>query len=433
MRRPLIISFLIVITLASSIALTQGIIVDPRAAMYDEIDTEWREDINENTPQFTMTILNKGKYNFTIIKVVLNEMIVWEGRFIVKANIESKFIINDISTVLALNKGNILNQVYIENSERQPGLYHNIAGYNPTLVYGSISVVHPIESKLPAWLAAGKKASYYRSITSNTSKVTHDFYSFEITSINQAIKEMTIKTNMNDRIVFTEEDPNNPKSQLFLTPSQIEALKATGLYLSQGYQGGTPVDDQFVSDIGTFQTYKIPIQISLVNSQPAEGFLWVEKTTGLVMKYTIDIPANWSSISHIEAEITESNILRGAAVSVKTLQISKTIVNQGEEVEVTVTLENTGELSGSFTLKVSLDGVEKDSSTVTVDSGKTVTKTVKFSSNVEGLHKVTADGKSIEFEVKNESSGVDGFSFEAVFIGLMLAVLLLVVFKNGFR
>jgi len=309
LRRPLIISFLIVITLASSIALTQGIIVDPRAAMYDEIDTEWREDINENTPQFTMTILNKGKYNFTIIKVVLNGMVVWEGRFIVKANIESKFIINDISTVLALNKGNILNQVYIENSERQPGFYNNIIVHSPMLVYSSISVVHPIESKLPAWLAVGKKASYYRLITSNTSKVTHDFYSFEITSINQAIKEMTIKTNISNRIFFTEEDPNNPRSIFFLTPSQIEALKATGLFLSQGLQGGTPVDDQFVSDIGTFQTYKIPIQMNLAYSQPAEGFLWVEKTTGLVMKYTIDIPQIGGSISHTEAEITESNIL----------------------------------------------------------------------------------------------------------------------------
>jgi hypothetical protein len=123
--------------------------------------------------------------------------------------------------------------------------------------------------------------------------------------------------------------------------------------------------------------------------------------------------------------------LKPAAISVKTLQISKTLAKPGEEIEVTVTLENTGEQSGSYDLVISLDGVEKDSSTVTLEGGKTVAKTVKLSSGFEGVHKVTVDGKSIEFEVKKESSGIDGFAFEAVAIGLMIAVLLLVVYRKS--
>jgi hypothetical protein len=120
-----------------------------------------------------------------------------------------------------------------------------------------------------------------------------------------------------------------------------------------------------------------------------------------------------------------------AEISVKALQISKTLAKPGEEIEVTATLENVGEVSGNYALKISLDGVEKDSSTVTLDGGKTVTKTVKLSSDAEGVHKVTVDGKSIEFEVKREPSGIDGFPFEVVFIGLMLAVLILGVYRKS--
>ena len=50
---------------------------------------------------------------------------------------------------------------------------------------------------------------------------------------------------------------------------------------------------------------------------------------------------------------------------------------------VNATLENTGLLSGTYSLVFSLDGVQKDSSTVTLDERKNVTRTIKFSSSVE--------------------------------------------------
>jgi uncharacterized protein YfaS (alpha-2-macroglobulin family) len=66
---------------------------------------------------------------------------------------------------------------------------------------------------------------------------------------------------------------------------------------------------------------------------------------------------------------------------------------------VTVTVANTGGASGTYTLSVKLDGVEKYSDAVTLDAGKSVTKTYTVSSTSEGAHTVAVDGSSVQFTV----------------------------------
>jgi DNA-binding beta-propeller fold protein YncE len=206
----------------------------------------------------------------------------------------------------------------------------------------------------------------------------------------------------------------------------------------------------------SFELSNLTINPTQVNvSQTVTVSLNVKNTGDLIGEYTVDLKINGFveaskkvtvaggaqvkvsfevtkaitgimpvAVGNLTSSFTVKLPLKPAAISVKTLQISKTIVKPNEEIEATVTLENTGELSGSYVLKLNLDGVEKSSSAISVDGGKTVNKTITLSSSVEGTHKVNTDGKSIEFEVKNESSGIDGFPLEAVFIGLMLAILL---------
>jgi arabinogalactan endo-1,4-beta-galactosidase len=121
---------------------------------------------------------------------------------------------------------------------------------------------------------------------------------------------------------------------------------------------------------------------------------------------------------------------RPAAINLKSLVISKALVKSGEEVTVNATLENIGEQSGTYALVFNLDGVQKDSSTVSLDGGKTVTKTIKFSSNVEGTHTVTVGGESVTFDVEKVQMGIPGYPIESVLIGVILVIIILTLYSR---
>ncbi len=114
---------------------------------------------------------------------------------------------------------------------------------------------------------------------------------------------------------------------------------------------------------------------------------------------------------------------RPATILLSPLQITKTTVKPGEEVEVTATLENVGELPGNYTIIFTLDGVEKGSLQITLDGGETTIKTLKISSDVVGVHHVSVGGKSVTLEVVQ--AGIPGYPYESVLIGLVLVVIIL--------
>lgn len=96
----------------------------PKSTIYG-IDTEFWETVSPNNPQFLITIFNKDKYDFTITKVVLDGVEVWNGRLIVSAESTTDLEISDISEVTEL-KLNLLNEVFVENALTQPAYYHNV-------------------------------------------------------------------------------------------------------------------------------------------------------------------------------------------------------------------------------------------------------------------------------------------------------------------
>lgn len=116
-----------------------------------------------------------------------------------------------------------------------------------------------------------------------------------------------------------------------------------------------------------------------------------------------------------------------AAIGVKLLLLSKSSVKPGEEVTVNVTLENSGELPGTYLLVFNLDGVEKDASTVALEGGQSVTRTMKLSSSVEGVHTVRVGDEAVVFEVEKTQTGIGGYLYVLVFVGLTLIVLILLI------
>lgn len=113
-------------------------------------------------------------------------------------------------------------------------------------------------------------------------------------------------------------------------------------------------------------------------------------TAGAAGNYAVAVESSSTSFS---VQVAAANI------AVTGVTLSKTSAASGEQVTATVTLGNTGDISGSYALTVTLDGIQKYSEAVTVDAGQTVTKTYSVSSEVAGAHTVAAGGQSAQFTV----------------------------------
>ena len=117
---------------------------------------------------------------------------------------------------------------------------------------------------------------------------------------------------------------------------------------------------------------------------------------------------------------------RPADIVLNPLQITKTSVKLGEEVEITAKLVNAGDLPGNYTIIFSLDGVEKGSFLIKLDGRETTTKSMRFTSDVEGIHRVSVGNESVTFEVKKVQTGISGYPIESVLIGVILIAITLI-------
>ena len=81
------------------------------------------------------------------------------------------------------------------------------------------------------------------------------------------------------------------------------------------------------------------------------------------------------------------------------LRLSSTEIEPGEDVTVQVEVFNIGEISGSYTVNILLDGVIMDSKTITLDGQSSSTISFTISSQVQGDHNLEIEGLTDSFEV----------------------------------
>lgn len=114
--------------------------------------------------------------------------------------------------------------------------------------------------------------------------------------------------------------------------------------------------------------------------------------------YTVDVNGDSASFT-VEAPPTP------AAFTLSNLSVSPASIQAGEDVTVTVDVENTGEESGSTTVEVELDGVEADSELVTLNGGASTTVSFTVTSETEGVHTVDVGDLSEDFTVEEAPAG----------------------------
>jgi len=110
-----------------------------------------------------------------------------------------------------------------------------------------------------------------------------------------------------------------------------------------------------------------------------------ESTAGA---YTVSVNGESASLTIVAPEFQTSN-----------LQVSPSPVTPGETVTITVDVENSGDASGSYTVILTVNGVEVDEETVTVAAGGTETISFSLSEDVEDTYEVEVDGLTSSFTV----------------------------------
>lgn len=109
-----------------------------------------------------------------------------------------------------------------------------------------------------------------------------------------------------------------------------------------------------------------------------------------------------------------------AEFTVSNLSISPTEVNVKKAATVTVTVSNTGELSGTYTATLKVDGVVEDTEDVTVESGGSKTASFTVTKETKGTYSIDIDGLTGTLTVKKPPP-------YGLYAGIIIVLILIVV------
>ncbi|MCW4012214.1 MAG: hypothetical protein NWF07_04390, partial [Candidatus Bathyarchaeota archaeon] len=161
---------------------------------------------------------------------------------------------------------------------------------------------------------------------------------------------------------------------------------------------GTTVETEMVTlmpDASTTVTWTV--------SEATAGTYDVE-VNGLTGSFTVEAPP----------EPEPANIVY------KSIAVSPTSIEEGGSVTVTVTLENTGELSGQEAVDLYVDDVMVDSETVIVAGGATETAEFTLTGETAGTYTVEAGDKSATYTVTAPEEPPSGFPWTYVIVAVVI-------------
>lgn len=94
-----------------------------------------------------------------------------------------------------------------------------------------------------------------------------------------------------------------------------------------------------------------------------------------------------------------------AEFTLSNLEVSPVSVQAGENVTVSFTVENIGELTGDYSVELMLDDMLVESLTGSLDGGESTSVVATVTSEAEGTHTVRVDGLEADFSVEIPPSG----------------------------
>lgn len=105
------------------------------------------------------------------------------------------------------------------------------------------------------------------------------------------------------------------------------------------------------------------------------------------------------------------------------LSITPDKAEPGESIIVTVECKNVGSKTGSHAITLKINGIITEEETITLNPDEVSSVTFDVAANQEGIFAVDINELSGSFAVEKARTGIPGFSYETIVIGLILALL----------
>ncbi|MFZ7136926.1 MAG: Ig-like domain-containing protein [archaeon] len=148
--------------------------------------------------------------------------------------------------------------------------------------------------------------------------------------------------------------------------------------------------------------------------------------------YTITITGTGNGNTHSSTyslTVQTGGVVPPADFEVSDLSISPDQVKPDEVVTVSMTVTNTGEQTGSYTVEFKVDGLVEDTQTVTLDPDQSTNVQFTTSKTEEGTYTVDVDGLTGTFTVKAPSE-VSPLPIVVVVIVVGVAAVLILYFRD---
>jgi hypothetical protein len=282
------------------------------------IKTQWWEKVSREAPQFVLKVDNYDAHNFTIIRIALEGVDIWEGQVIIRAYTSTILVVEDISQVNTTHSESIINEVYIEESTLEPAYTSHIHLENGTtdhIAGGFTSVwywiLHKHPTVLPSWLSEGRYVSYDSIQVRETGMLVEYEERFEIKTLEAETNSMDViygLTDYEDQIIQIQ--PYSPEIMIYLSPNQIDTSSEspTFWYRLLEYVG----EEEIRGRGGRLKTYVFNTTGPYFDPETfGRGLIWVEQETGLVVQRTEIYPEPRRGVIRFEMKLKETNIIKG--------------------------------------------------------------------------------------------------------------------------
>jgi PKD repeat protein len=177
-------------------------------------------------------------------------------------------------------------------------------------------------------------------------------------------------------------------SNLSVSPAQVNV-------------GGTVTVQVTVRNIGDLEgSTTVDLLVNGVKEQSKAVTLAVGASTTVSFSVTKSAAVSYTvKVGDLTGSFTVIRPLTPAAFTFSGLVVSPADVAPGAEVTVSVSVKNTGELSGTYSAELKFDGATKETKTGTLTGGASATVTFKVSSQAEGTHTVQVGTQTGSFKV----------------------------------
>jgi len=214
-------------------------------------------------------------------------------------------------------------------------------------------------------------------------------------------------------------------SSLVVTPKEVEAGKEVTVTVDVTNTGGLEGNYTCTLSVGRGANVQESKEVTLDS----------EETKTITFTFTPSYTGGGSTNVQV-GELTERiKTLRPADLEVSSVSISETIIEVGSSVTVTVSVRNWGDVEGTDTVALKIDGDSAGTQSISVSGGETGTARFTVTESDIGRHKITVDGKNTYFTVVPAAPpgyiGYTHWTFLGTFLGRQGG--LFIVYPEGWQ